>query len=49
MAVARIYPEPEKGGRGKKLTGTGEFSGISLQRVSEARTVLKHEPDLAPF
>ncbi len=47
MAVAMIYPEPEKGGRGKKGAGSGEFSGLSHQRISEARTVLRHEPDLA--
>ncbi len=47
MAVAKIYPEPEKGGRGKKLTGTGEFSEISQQRLSDARFVLNHVP--GPF
>ena len=44
MAVAMVYPEPEKGGRGKK---SPEPVGISQQRVSEARFVLRHAPDLA--
>ena len=44
MAVAKIYPEPEKGGRGKKASVSKEFSGA---RVSQARTVLKYTPELA--
>ncbi len=49
MVVAKIYPELEKGGRGKKseamkLAGSG---GFAVQRVNEARTVLQHAPDLA--
>ena len=36
MAVAKIYPEPEKGGRGKKGTGSGKYP-IAQQRLSEAR------------
>ncbi len=47
MAVAKIYPEPEKGGRGKKLPANGEFSGVPSQRISEARTVLQYAPDPA--
>ena len=46
MAVAKIYPEPEKGGRGKKGAACGEFSGVPTQRVSEARAVLQYAPDL---
>jgi hypothetical protein len=49
MAAAIIYPEPEKGGRGKrsgalsKLPGSGGFS----QRLSQTRVVLRHTPDNA--
>ena len=46
MAVAKIYPQAEKGGRGKKSITNIEF-GVSLQYVSFARTVLQHAPDLA--
>lgn len=41
MAVAMIYPEPEKGGRGKKATNTKETLGFSAMRLSHARTVLR--------
>lgn len=44
MAVAMIYPEPEKGGRGNKSSVSEEFSGT---RVSMARTVLKWAPEMA--
>ena len=44
MAVAMIYPEPEKGGRGKNSSVSKEFSGVYL---SQARTVLKWAPELA--
>ncbi len=44
MAVAMIHPEPEKGGRGKKVT---EAVGFSTQRLSYARTVLKSSPESA--
>ena len=47
MAVAKIYPEPEKGGRGNKRSAGGQFSGVPKQRVSEARAVLQYAPDLA--
>ena len=43
MAVAVIYPEPEKGGRGKTIP---KPDGISKQRISVARTVLHYAPDL---
>ncbi len=43
-AMARIYPEAEKGGRGKNSTVAVEFSS---QRLSYARTVLRHAPELA--
>jgi hypothetical protein len=44
MAVAKIYPKPEKGGRGKNSSVAKEFSG---ERLSLARAVLRHAPDLA--
>jgi hypothetical protein len=45
MAVAKIYPEPQKGGRGKRNSSvTKEFSGA---RISMARSVLEFAPDLA--
>jgi ParB-like chromosome segregation protein Spo0J len=50
MAVALLYPEPEKGGRGKLRNGseTGQFS---KQRLSVARSVLAFSrplEDVAP-
>lgn len=42
IVVARIYPEPEKGGRGKKSSVTKEFSD---ERLSLARTVIRHAPE----
>ncbi len=47
MGYARRHPEPEKRGRGNKRTAGGEFSGVSQQRVSDARAVLSHSEDLA--
>ncbi len=44
MAVAKIYPEPETGGRGKKRLGD---LTVSAERLSLARTVLQYAPDLA--
>ncbi len=46
MAVAMIYPEAEKGGRGKKSVKITEFK-FDASYLSHARTVLRHEPDLA--
>jgi len=42
MAVAVIYPEPERG-RGKKDPAKG-IETISFQRINHARTVLKFAP-----
>ena len=49
MAVAKIYREPEKGGRGKKSKTTNLLvsGGFSRQRLDQSRTVLHHAP--APF
>jgi hypothetical protein len=46
MAYAMIYPEPEKGGRGKKGK-VPETSGFSRQRLGEARAVYAHSRELA--
>jgi hypothetical protein len=47
MATAMIYPEPEKGGRGKKVANSTETVGFSGQRLSYARTVLAHSLPIA--
>jgi hypothetical protein len=49
MALAMIYPELEKGRRGKKTEGTkaAETAGFSYRRLAEARTVYRHSPELA--
>ena len=49
MAVAKIYPEPEKGGRGKisKAKTSAKIGGFSMDLVDKARTVLRDAPDLA--
>ena len=44
MAMAMIYPVPEKGGRGKNRKKTLPFSKM---RLSQARTVLRHSQALA--
>ena len=45
MAVAMLYPEPAKGGRGKRNPlFNGEFS---RQLLGQARTVLKIVPEVA--
>jgi hypothetical protein len=44
MALAKLYPEPEKGGRGKKVSVT---EGFSSGKLSEARTVLACLPEAA--
>jgi hypothetical protein len=41
MAVAFAYPEPEKGGRGKKGKAA-ETSGFSQRRLGQARQILSH-------
>jgi hypothetical protein len=48
MALAMIYPEPEKGGRGKKKERVEETSTLfSAKRLSQARAVLLHSRSLA--
>ena len=46
MAVAKIYPASEKGGRGKKSSKTEEFK-VTGAHLSRARTFLRYAPDLA--
>lgn len=43
MAVAMIYPEPEKGGRGKKSLQNREFTDKTY--LGHARTVLNYAPE----
>jgi hypothetical protein len=47
MAVAMVYPVPEKGGRGKKKTVDESSTLFGSKRLQLARTVLAHSPDLA--
>jgi ParB-like nuclease domain len=49
MITAMIYPEPEKGGRGKKSQAakSAETSGFSIRRVEQARSVMRHSRKLA--
>lgn len=47
MALAMIYPEAEKGGRGKRSGNLKESLGFSAMRLSQARAVLRHSEKLA--
>jgi ParB-like chromosome segregation protein Spo0J len=49
IGLAFLYPEPEKGGRGKKskAINSAETAGFSSRRLNEARTVLRHSRELA--
>jgi ParB-like chromosome segregation protein Spo0J len=47
MAVAMIYPEAERGGRGQKAASSGRFTDIAHQRISQARAVIQWARDLA--
>jgi hypothetical protein len=40
MAVAKVYPEPEKGGRGK----VSKMEAFKVNHISEARAVLRRAP-----
>jgi hypothetical protein len=46
MAMAMVYPDGGKGGRGKK-GNPAETAGFSERRLRQARTVLAHSSDLA--
>lgn len=43
--VAKIYPEPEKGGRGKKKADNNYQ--VSRQYIDHARTISQYAPDLS--
>jgi hypothetical protein len=47
MALAMIYPEPEKGGRGRKKERVEETTTFSEKRLQQARAVLRHSRALA--
>ena len=49
IALAMIYPEPGKGGRGKtsEANTAAKRGGFSADRLSDARSVLKHSRALA--
>jgi hypothetical protein len=49
MALAMLYPEPEKGGRGKndEARKARETRGFSSDRLRQARAVLRYSPELA--
>jgi len=46
VIVAPVYPDPEKGGRGKS-TNYSKLEGFSVSRLSEARMIVRHPRDLA--
>jgi hypothetical protein len=49
IALALMFPESEKGGRGKKSDAVKaiETTGFSRSRLDQARTILRHSIDLA--
>lgn len=49
MAVAMVYPDPEKTAPGRKAKATTAFDtkGVSLTGISKARTVLRWLPEIA--
>ena len=49
MALAMIYPDPEKGGRAKKSNAINSAvsAGFSSRRLNAARSVLRQSRDLA--
>lgn len=47
MAVALAYPNPEKGGRGKKTGLNPEFIGTDASYINKARFVLRNCRDKA--
>jgi hypothetical protein len=44
MVAACLFPEKEKGGRGKKAPVAGTFLDIDQRRISEARTSSPSHP-----
>jgi hypothetical protein len=47
IAVALEFPEPAKGGRGKKSSATERFPMVDKVRLHEARLVVRYTPALA--
>ena len=47
IAMAMLYPEPEKGGRGKKSERVAETTTFSLSRLTQARAVLRFSRPMA--
>ena len=47
IALALLYPEAEKGGRGKKKERVDETSTFSAKRLQQARAILAHSRELA--
>jgi hypothetical protein len=49
MALAMLYPEPEKGGRGKHgaVKEAKKVGRLSDERLRQARLILRHSPPLA--
>ena len=51
MGYAMLFPEPERGGRGKKLSQNRQSLGVEQKTwqnlVSQARVVLRETPELA--
>jgi hypothetical protein len=47
MRLVLLYPEPEKGGRGKHRQNGSETLQFSKQRLSQARAVLAYSRQLA--
>jgi hypothetical protein len=47
IAVAKIFPDPEKQGRGRKGLISKSFPMIDAATLSQARTIFRHAPDLA--
>lgn len=52
MGYAMLFPNPERGGRGKKLSPKSksigaESEGYAQKLISQARTILRETPELA--
>jgi ParB-like chromosome segregation protein Spo0J len=47
MAHAFAYPDPEKGGRGRKAVATEDLGDVSAGFISHARTVRRENPESA--
>jgi hypothetical protein len=47
MVAAMAYPEAARVGRGQKASAKEAFQMVSMQKLSEARSVLRYAPELA--